>query len=210
MAFRPGGNLLVGVYSDGTVWQWNPATGQGALLTVPSAASADAVTFSPGGTLLASAYGDGTIRLWNPATGRGMVLTVPSAPSANAVAFSPDGTLLASAYSDGTIRLWNAATGKLTRPPLQMGTGGRGNENGVAFSPDGTLLASAYGNGTVRLWNVGIGQHNGLASGGWLVTTASVIAIILSALAVIITRFEIRLADRPRPSPGRQLWRFCC
>ena len=209
MAFSPDGNLLVGVYSDGTMavesghWPGRAAHG-------PLRGQRGRRDLRPGGTLLASAYSDGTIRLWNPATGRGMVLTVPSARSANAVAFSPDGTLLASAYSDGTIRLWNAATGKLTRPPLQMGTGGRGNENGVAFSPDGTLLASAYGNGQVRLWNVGTGQHNGLASGGWLVTTASVIAIILSALAVIITRFEIRLADRPRPSPGRQLWRFCC
>ena len=210
VAFSPDGRLLAGAYSDGTVWQWNPVTGQGALLTVPSAASADAVAFSPDGTLLASAYTDGAIRLWNPATGRGMVLTVPSAASADAVAFSPDGTLLASAYTDGTIRLWNLATGRLARSPFRIGPGAQGNESGVAFSPDGNLLASAYGNGTLRLWNLETSQHGGLASGGWPVTTVSVIAIVLSAFAAAITTREIRRAGRRLPSTGGQLWRFCC
>ena len=210
VAFSPDGRLLVGAYGDGTVWQWNPATGQGALLTVPSAASADAVAFSRNGTLLAAAYTDGTIRLWNPATGRGMVITVPSAASADAVAFSPDGTLLASDYTDGTIRLWNPATGRLARSLLRASPSGRGMGSGVAFSPDGNLLASAYGNGTLRLWHLETGQHGGLASGGWLVTTASVTAIVLSALAAAVTTREIRRAGRRLPGTGRQLWRSCC
>jgi len=210
VAFAPDGRLLVGAYSDGTVWQWDPATGQGALLTVPSAASADAVAFSPDGTLLASAYTDGTIRLWNPATGRGMVLTVPAAASADAVAFSPDGTLLASSYTDGTIRLWNPASGRLARSPLRIGPGGQGNESGVAFSPDGNMLASPYGEGTLRLWNLETSQHGGLASGGWPVTTVSILAIVLAALAAAITTLGIWRTGRLLPSPGGQLWRFCC
>lgn len=130
--------------------------------------------------------------------------------SVKGVAFSPDGRLPAGAYSDGAIRLWNPATGRLARSPLQMDVGGQEDENGVAFSPDGSLLASAYGNGTLRLWNLDTGQHGGLASGGWLVTTASVIAIVLAAFASVITMREIRLAGRRLPSAGRQLWRSCC
>jgi WD40 repeat protein len=168
------------------------------------------VAFSPDGRLLAGACGDGTVWQWNPAAGQSALLTVPSVASVGAVAFSPDGTLLASAYSDGTIRLWNSATGRLARSPLQMDVGGQENENGVAFSPDENLLASAYGSGTLRLWNLDTGQHGGLASRGWLVTTASVIAIVLAAFASVITMREIRLAGRRLPSAGRQLWRSCC
>lgn len=58
--------------------------------------------------------------------------------------------------------------------------------NGVAFSPDGKLVAGAYADGTVRVWNTVTGQGASQDSGGWLIMLASVIAIALSALAVII------------------------
>ena len=82
--------------------------------------------------------------------------------------------------------------------------------NAIAFSPDGKQLAAAYGNSTIRLWNPGNGQQGGLGIGGWPVGTASVIAILLSALAIAVTAREVGLVNKWAFIPGRRLWRFCC
>jgi WD40 repeat protein len=81
--------------------------------------------------------------------------------------------------------------------------------NAVAFSPDGEQLAAAYGNSYIRLWNPDSGQQGGLG-GGWLVTAAAVIAIVVSALAIAITVRELGPVNRWLSIPGRRLWRSCC
>jgi len=182
------------------------ATEQNGVSMLAATPGEGSVAFSPDGTLLASAYSNGTVWLWNPATGRGMAATTPSAASVDSVAFSPDGKLLAGAYSDGTIRLWDPATGHGT----VLLASSPASADSVAFSPDGKLLAGAYSDGTIRLWKPVTGQPGALAGGGWLVTAAAVIAIAVSVLAAAITTREIYLSSRRIPSPGSQLWKYCC
>jgi WD40 repeat protein len=175
---------------------------QGSGLLLASSSGANEVAFSPDGKLLASAYGNGTVRIWNPATDKlyGPVLQADSGQgSVNGVAFSPDGKLLASADADGTVRIWNPATGQPAGSPFQAGS----SVNGVAFSPDGKLLASADADGFVRIWNPAAGQP-GPGSGDWFIMVASVIAIVLSVLAVAITTREIWPAFRRHASAGGQ------
>jgi WD40 repeat protein len=125
----------------------------------------------------------------------------------NAVAFSPDGKLLASAYSNGTVWLWNPVSGQAEG--LAPSASSPASADSVAFSPDGKLLAGAESSGTLRLWNPPAGQHGDLASGGRLITAASVIAVAISALTVAITTRAIRPSNRRLPSLGRRLWRSC-
>ena len=60
------GKLLATADGDGTVWLWNPATGQPVGIPLPAGGgnAATAVAFSPDGKLLASAGADGTVRTW--------------------------------------------------------------------------------------------------------------------------------------------------
>jgi len=114
VAFSPDGKLLASADGDGTVWLWNPATGQRAA-TLHATSSfrygVPGVAFSPDGALLASADTDGTVRLWNPATGQpaGAPIQAGAQTGVVAVAFSPNGKLLASASDDGTVRLWQVS-----------------------------------------------------------------------------------------------------
>ena len=67
--------------------------------------------------------------------------------------------------------------------------------NGVAFGLDGKL-AGAGANGAVHLWNTVTGgpASSGRGSGYWIILAGAVLAIALSALAVLITTREIWLA----------------
>jgi roadblock/LC7 domain-containing protein len=149
VAFSPDGRLLATASADGTVWLWDPATGEHQRALTRHDGAVNGVAFSPDGRLLATASQDGTARLWDPATGEHLRALTGHDSLVRAVTFSPDGRLLATASADGTIWLWDPATGE----HLRALTGHTSEVRGMAFSPDGRLLATASGDKKVRLWD---------------------------------------------------------
>ena len=155
VAFSPDGRYLASAGWDGTIKQWEVATGR-EIGTFNGPKPAYSVAFSPDGHLIASGS-TGQAVVWEVATGKILYtvsgVTYTEAP-VTGTAFSSDGRYLATASWDKKVRLWEITTGRYIRT-LQ---GHTGEVYAIAFSPDGESLASAAGDRTVILWTVDSGR----------------------------------------------------
>jgi WD40 repeat protein len=165
-AFRPDGTRLVTAAADGTVRQWDAATGQEVEPPYDRhTAEVFTAVYNPDGQWVASAGADRTVRVWR-ATGRqdATVLHGHTEP-VTAVAFAPDGRRLASLSVEGsggvlqlgddTVRVWEVDP-EATLPVLR---GHTSYVYPVAFSPDGRWLASGGWDGKVQLWDAATGEQ---------------------------------------------------
>jgi eukaryotic-like serine/threonine-protein kinase len=149
-------SLLATATTDGTVWLFDPNTGQAERTFETSfPGPVKSLAFSSDGRRLAVAYWDRTIRVWDVPAAR-IALTLHGHKDAvTGVAFSADGEWLASSSYDQTVCIWDAESGRL----VHTLRGHTSRVLGVAFSSDGRLLASASNDTTVRLWNPATGQE---------------------------------------------------
>jgi WD40 repeat protein/tetratricopeptide (TPR) repeat protein len=132
-AFSAGGSALATSHSNGSVQQWDPATGQrkGTLLELPQPAAR--LRYSPDGQVLAIACRDQSVRLWDT------VGCVPLGPpllhraGVLDLRFTPDGAALVTLTATGRLHTWplpQPVTDEPERMELWLrASGGVGLEN---------------------------------------------------------------------------------
>jgi WD40 repeat protein len=154
VAFHDGGRWLTTVSTDGTLVQWDPATGErrrtlrahlGPIWNANFCAG-----FSADGERLASLSKDGAVRVWETDSGREVVSSSEGAAMPMAAYLSPDGRRVAVA-GVGSLRLLEVASKK---PVAAWSIGFQHGVYHLAFSADGQRLAGACLDGGVRVWDV--------------------------------------------------------
>ncbi len=162
--FRAGRTArLVTRSADGTVRQWDVATGR--QVEPPydrHSGEVGAAVYSPDGQWIASGGTDRTVRVWRSSGGEDVAVLLGHTGSVTEVAFAPVGHRLASLSADrgrgwagdDTVRVWDVDP-RATLPVLR---GHISYVYPVAFSPDGRWLASGGWDSTVRLWDAATGE----------------------------------------------------
>jgi WD40 repeat protein len=163
-AFSPDGKYAFSLGLDGTIRQWETATGREIrIFTEPLAFLAMAV--SPDGKYILSGSGGrnnstpGTVRLWDIATGRELRAFSGhekdgTAKSITEVAFSPGGRFAVSANRfDDMVRIWDLADGQEIKVFDVEGKG----EYYLGISPDRKQVLMSVPNlykTCIRLWDL--------------------------------------------------------
>ncbi|MBL8800337.1 MAG: WD40 repeat domain-containing protein [Planctomycetia bacterium] len=162
LSWSPNNQMLASASaSDGTVWLWNTATGDPALLVLEAAdgCTVETIAFHPDGKRLAcggidwmsTGGSDGAICIWD--------IQAPSKLAVfdygtTSIAFHPSGRWLAAASLDEAIYIWDIETQELA---IELA----GHKEGVhclAYHPDGKVLVSGSEDRTVRIWQADNGQ----------------------------------------------------
>jgi RNA polymerase sigma factor (sigma-70 family) len=154
LALTPDGKALAVGTGEGTLSQWELATGK------PLGASADPLInlyhlrFARDGKALVAAADTFTVRDWK--TGREMAqVRVPHEGSLWNTALSPDGSRVVGVTGEGKLTLWEAATGKeVWARPFQGSAW-----TACAFSPDGKRLYTGRLQGPVQAWDAAEGKE---------------------------------------------------
>jgi WD40 repeat protein len=152
LAYSPDGRRIVTGDDDGTVRQWDPATGKpvGALMKGPTN-NLSAIAYTPDGHTIASAGMDGTMRLWNADTGAAINPDPKRGNALMSITVSPDGKKILTAGANDTLEGWDAsghlrATGQILDDPSALLTG-------VTFDRSGNLLAVSGMNGGIAIYD---------------------------------------------------------
>jgi WD40 repeat protein len=153
----PGGAWLAAA-GWGTIWRWDPVTGDELPSLDAVRHGIDVVAVDPAGRWMAAAStsGSGTIRLWDlTGTGRPRDLLNRARTLDKGVAalvVGPGGDWLAGGSKNGTIQICDRVTGTRLRT-----IAGPPGINALAVDPHGAWLASAGADGAVQVWDLGTG-----------------------------------------------------
>ncbi|MEL6721893.1 MAG: NACHT domain-containing protein [Pseudomonadota bacterium] len=153
VAYSPDGSFAISGSEDGTVRQWDLATGAEIRCLTGHAGRVCSVAYSPDGQLVLSGSADGAVRQWDLATGAEIRCLQGHTKSVWSVAYSGDGRFALSGSSDGTVRQWDLVTGAEIRS-LQGHTDW---VRSVVVSPDGGTIFSCGDDRTVRQWDLSTG-----------------------------------------------------
>jgi WD40 repeat protein len=156
LAYSADGSRVATAQSDGTVRQWESATGKPVGSAIKGSSDGlSGVAFTPDGHQIASTSVDGTMRLWNADTGAPLNPNPPHLGSLTSVATSPDGDMIVTGGADGNIRIWDRG-GHLhtTNRVFPEGT----LVADVTFDRSGNLFAASGLDGSVAIFDVSTGK----------------------------------------------------
>jgi WD40 repeat protein len=145
--FSGDGATLVSGDSDGDLYAWNVATGQGRLLEHANDGIEELVA-SPDHRLVAVGGGRGELGLYEFATGRYATLR-PQDGAIYALSFSRDGKRLVAGGPDRMLRIWDVATLSELDAIAVTAT-----ITDAGFSRDGTRVFASDNAGMVRVWRL--------------------------------------------------------
>ncbi len=155
VAFSPNGLLLASGDRNGSLYIWDPDSGQEIFSLPGHPGSIRALSWRGDSKVLASAGADGTIKTWELESGKLVKSWLAHEGGVTGLHFSHDG-LIASCGRNGKVRTWDKDGNKRKSMELQ-------NELplNVAFSQDGRLLFAGTFSGKVLVWNTTDGKPVG-------------------------------------------------
>jgi WD40 repeat protein len=154
LAYSPDGRRIATTHEDGTVRQWDSATGKpvGATPLKGQAGKVAAVAYTPDGHTLASAGIDGIMQLWNADTGAALNPKPQHVEALQAIAANPNGKTLLTAAANDAIQAWDPHNGQL-RWNEQVFTNTNASLTDVTYDRDGNLFAVASLDGGIGIYD---------------------------------------------------------
>ncbi|OAQ23141.1 YVTN repeat-like/Quino protein amine dehydrogenase [Linnemannia elongata AG-77] len=159
MTYSPDGRSLISGSIDGTIRQYNTASGDPIQAPSSGPFQAKLVVISPDGRV-ASARETGSVTIWDAGTGLVDFVLCGHTETVEGVSFSPCGHWIATGSNDNSIRLWDSRTGLLCRTL----SGHTSWVSSLGFSPDGLALVSGSMDRTLRIWDTSTGESRVLVS----------------------------------------------
>jgi WD40 repeat protein len=152
LAYSPDAHRIATAEDDGTVRQWDSATGKPIGSPFKGhTGRAVAVAYTPDGQTIASAGNDGTMRLWNASTGAALNPKPQHVGLLEPIAVSPNGMVIVTG-GNGTIQGWDPHSGQL-RATVQVFSDQTVPIGDVTYDRSGNLLAASGGNGGIAIYD---------------------------------------------------------
>jgi WD40 repeat protein len=148
LAFARDGKSVFSGGTDGTVREWDAATGECRRTLGGDRGMVLAIALALDGRTLASGQEDGSVRLWNLTTNKELWRTRAHNTAITSLAFAKEGRNLVSAGYDGVARVLDSATGREVRRLWSY----EGGAVMAAVSADGKFVATAGLDHAVRVW----------------------------------------------------------
>jgi hypothetical protein len=108
----PTGDRIVSSSEDGTIKEWNAATGECLRTLEGHTHFVNSAEYSPSGDKIVSASDDHTVKEWDAATGECLRTLEGHTSTVNSAVYSPSGDKIVSTSMDGTTKRWDVATEK--------------------------------------------------------------------------------------------------
>lgn len=146
------GSRVLTSSTDGTIREWDGATGAARRIWGPFGVSVESFAMAPDGAGLVAGLNDGRVLLLDGAAGSAPAVLHESGMWSS-VAVSPDGRFVAAGNLDGIVRLWERAT----RRPVASWRAHPGFSQ-VAWASRGDRLVTGGADGEVKVWVASTGR----------------------------------------------------